>query len=114
MVVRRGEVWWADFGEPRGSEPGGFHPVVVVQADDLNESGIRTAIVAQMTSNLRRAGLPGNVLCKAKESGLPRDSVVVVAHLATLDQSGFREQVGSLPPRLLRELDNGLRLALDL
>jgi mRNA interferase MazF len=112
--VRRGEIWWADLGEPFGSEPGYLRPVVVVQRDDLNASSLRTTIVVQMTTKVHRADAPGNVLCRARDTGLPRDSVVVVASMLTIDRRRFREPVGVLPGPLLRAVDDGLRLALDL
>jgi mRNA interferase MazF len=114
VVIRRGEVWWADLGEPRGSEPGYRHPVVVVQDDELNRSRLQTTIVALLTSNLRRAEAVGNVLCPARVTGLAKDSVVNVSQLAAVDKSALVERVGALPPRLLRAVDNGLRLALAL
>jgi mRNA interferase MazF len=113
-VIRRGEIWWADLAEPRGSEPGFRRPVVVVQSDDLNASRLRTAVVAVLTSNLARAQAAGNVLCPARATGLDRDSVANVSQLATVDKSDLAERVGALPPRLVSALDAGLRLALDL
>jgi mRNA interferase MazF len=114
VVVRRGEVWWADLGEPAGSEPGYRHPVVVVQEDELNRSRLATTVVALLTSNLRRAEAAGNVLCSARLTGLPKESVVNVSQLATVDKSALVERVGALPPRLMRQVDDGLRLALGL
>lgn len=114
MVALRGEVWWADLGEPVGSEPGYRHPVVVVQEDELNRSRLSTTVVALLTSNLRRADAAGNVLCPARLTGLPKDSVVNVSQLATVDKAALIERVGTLPPRLLRRLDDGLRLVLAL
>jgi mRNA interferase MazF len=114
MVVRRGEIWWADLGEGLGSEPVELHPVIVVQRDDLNESKLRTTIVVPMTSNLDRARSPGNVLCRARDTGLPRDSVAVACHVTTLDLRRFRDAVGFLPSRLLAVVEDGLRLTLDL
>lgn len=113
-MIRRGDLWWAELGEPRGSEPGYLHPVVVVQRDELNDSRLRTTIVALLTSNLERATALGNVLCRAKDTGLPKDSVVVVSQVATLDKKMLSDRIGSLSPRLLRSVDDGLRLALEL
>jgi mRNA interferase MazF len=113
-VIRRGEIWWADLAEPRGSGPGFRRPVVVVQSDELNASRLRTTVVAVLTSNLARAQAAGNVLCPARATGLDRDSVANVSQLATVDKSDLAERVGALPPRLLSALDAGLRLALDL
>jgi mRNA interferase MazF len=112
--VTRGEIWWADLPDPRGSEPGFRRPVLVIQANSFNQSGIRTVIVAVLTGNLRLADAPGNVLLPARVSGLPRDSVVNVSQLLTLDRSFLTEEVGRLPGRLLADVDAGLRLVLEL
>jgi mRNA interferase MazF len=112
--VTRGEIWWADLPEPRGSEPGFRRPVVVIQADSYNRSGIRTAIVAAITSNLRLAELPGNVLLPARVSGLPKDSVVNVSQVLTLDRAFLTEEVGKLPSRVMQEVEAGLRLVMEL
>ena len=110
----RGEIWWADLPEPRRSEPGYRRPVLVIQADSFNRSRIQTVIVAVITSNLELADAPGNVLLPARATGLPRDSVANVSQLLTLDRSFLTELAGSLPPRLRRSVDQGLRLALQL
>ena len=112
--IRRGEIWWADLPEPRGSEPGYRRPVLVVQADSFNRSRIQTVIVAVITSNADLADAPGNVLLPANSTGLPRDSVANVSQLLTLDRGFLREQVGVLPPRLQSSVDGGLRTVLQL
>jgi len=112
--VTRGEIWWADLPEPRGSEPGYRRPVLVIQANSFNQSGIRTVIVAVLTSNLRLAEAPGNVLLPARVSGLPRDSIVNVSQLLTLDRSFLTEAVSKIPGRVMAEVDAGLRLVLEL
>jgi mRNA interferase MazF len=112
--IRRGEIWWADLAKPRRSEPGYRRPVLVVQADSFNRSRIQTAIVAAITSDLELADMPGNVLLPARSTGLPRDSVVNVSQLLTLDRSFLTERAGTLPPRLQGSVDEGLRLVLEL
>jgi mRNA interferase MazF len=112
--VSRGEIWWADLPEPRGSEPGYRRPVLVIQANSFNQSGIRTVVVAILTGNLRLADAPGNVFLPARVTGLLRDSVVNVSQLLTLDRSFLTEAVGKLPSRALAEVDAGLRLVLEL
>jgi mRNA interferase MazF len=112
--IGRGEIWWADLPEPRRSEPGFRRPVLVVQADSFNRSRIQTAIVAVITSNLELADAPGNVLLPARLAGLPRDSVVNVSQLLTLDRGFLTEHAGTLPPRLQRMVDEGLRTVLEL
>ena len=86
----------------------------MVQADAFNRSRIQTAVVAAITTNLDLAVAPGNVLVPARSAGLPRDSVVNVSQILTLDRSFLTERAGMLPPRLLRSVDEGLRTALEL
>ena len=111
---RRGEVWWASMREPVGSEPGRRRPVVVISSDGLNRIGIRPVLVAAVTGNLGLSEAPGNVPVEALESGLPRDSVVNVSQLATLDKDFLGERVGSLGTRTMLAVDDGLRTALGL
>ena len=112
--IQRGEIWWADLPNPRRSQPGYRRPVLVVQADTFNVSRIQTAIVAAITSNVELADAPGNVLLPAQAAGLPRDSVVNVSQILTLDRSFLTEHAGTLPPRLQRSVDDGLRMVLQL
>jgi mRNA interferase MazF len=112
--IQRGEIWWADLPEPRRSEPGYRRPVLVVQADSFNRSRIQTAIVAVITANLELAHAPGNVLLPARSTGLPRDSVVNVSQLLTLDRTFLSEHAGTLPVRLQGSVDEGLRLVLQI
>ena len=112
--IQRGQIWWADLPEPRRSGPGYRRPVLIVQADSFNRSRIQTAIVAAITSNVAMADAPGNVLLPARSAGLPRESVVNVSQLLTLDRSFLTEHSGTLPPRLLRSVDDGLRTVLQL
>lgn len=95
-MIAHGEVWWADLGEPTGSEPGFRRPVVVVQGDAFNRSSLRTVVCVSLTSNLRWADAPGNVLLPAKATGLPRDSVANVSQVVTLDRGALAERVGAL------------------
>jgi mRNA interferase MazF len=108
--VQRGDIWWADLPEPRRSEPGYRRPVLVIQADAFNRSRIQTAIVAVITGNLELADAPGNVLLPARSTGLPRDSVVNVSQLLTLDRSFLSEHAGALPRGLQAHVDEGSAL----
>jgi mRNA interferase MazF len=112
--VRRGEIWWADLGEPRGSGPAGNRPVLVVQADAFNRSRISTVLAVVVTSNLALGGAPGNVVVRTEESGLDRDAVVNVSQVVTLDRRDLASKAGGLFLDTMREVDAGLRLALDL
>ena len=114
MVIQRGEVWWADLGESRGSQPGYRRPVLVVQNDAFNRSRLQTTLVVSLTSNLRLVEAPGNVLVPAKASGLPKDSVANVTQLLTLDEDFLTERAGKVPPRLMAQVDAGLKLVLAL
>lgn len=114
MVVKRGEVWWASLPTPRGSEPGFRHPVLIVQADDFNRSRLRTVLVAVITSNLRLAEAPGNVLLARDAGGLPRKSVVNVSQVLTLDRVFLTRRVRAVSPETLQRVEAGLRLILDL
>ena len=96
MVISPGEVWWVDLPEPSGSEPGFRRPVVVVQGEAFNRSRIATVVCVPLTSNLRWAEAPGNVLLTSKETGLPKDSVANVSQLVTLDKSSLTDRVGKL------------------
>ena len=114
VKLQRGEIWWADLPEPRRPEPGFRRPVLVVQADSFNRSRIQTVVIAILTGNLQLAGAPGDILLPASASGLPRDSVVNVSQLMTLDRSYLTERACALPSRLRTSLDAGLRLVLEL
>ena len=114
MVVQRREVWWADLEEPRGSEPGFRRPILVVQADSFNRSKLRTSVAVVLTSNVRLLDVPGNVLLPAKATGLIKDSVANTTQIVTLDEGYLTERAGRVPPRLMAQVDAGLKLVLDL
>lgn len=113
-MTRRGEVCWADLGEPRGSKPAKRRPVLVVQSDLYNASRLKTALAAVITSNTGLAAIPGNVFVPATATGLPKDSVVNVTALITLDRTDLDPAVGQLPEFLMHEVDRGLRRVLGL
>jgi mRNA interferase MazF len=113
-VIRRGEIWWASLREPEGSEPGYRRPVLVMQTKEFNESSIRTVVVLTVTSNLRLAGAPGNVLCHKRDTGLAKDSIVNVSQVATVNKARLTERVGVLPSSLMQEVEAGLRVVLGL
>ena len=112
--MRRGEIWWASLPNPVGSGPGFRRPVVVVQADTFNESRIQTVVVAIITSNLALAGAPGNVRLSARQSRLPKDSVVNVSQIMTLDRSLLTQCAGKVSPQRMADIDAGLLLVLGL
>lgn len=113
-MIERGDIWWVDFGEPRGSEPGFRRPVVVVQADPLNASALGTVMVVPLTSNARRAEAIGNVPVTPKDSGLDRTSVALACQIVTVDKDWLTEHVGALPARVMRRIEDGLQIVLGL
>lgn len=114
-MIWRGEIYWADLGDPQGSSPGFRRPVIVVSSDEFNRSRIRTAIVVVLTSNTALAAMPGNVFIPASAAGLTKDSVANITAVATVDKSSLSPTpVGNVPAHLLEELDAGLRLGLGL
>ncbi len=112
--MRRGEIWWASLPEPAGSEPGFRRPLLIVSANSFNESRINTVIAVVITSHLRLADAPGNVRIPAKGTGLSKPSVVNVSQIITVDKTFLTERVGRVAPRLLSEVDDGIRLVLEL
>ena len=112
--MRRGEVGWADLDEPRGSDPGYRHPLLILQADSFNQSRLETVIGLVVSSNLRLLDAPGNVLLAAKAVGLPKDSVANVSQLMTVDKDYLVEKVGRVPPKTLARVEDGIRLVLEL
>ena len=114
MVVERGQIWWVDLGDPAGSEPSFRRPVLIVQSDAFNRSRVRTVLAVVLTTNLRLVEAPGNVLLAAKAAGLPRDSVANVSQVITVDRDFLSEPAGRIRGQLLKEVENGLRLVLDL
>lgn len=113
-MIRRGSICWVDLGAPIGSRPAKRRPVLVLQADAYNRSRLATVIVAVVSSNTELAAMAGNVFLPALASGLPRDSVVNVTGLATVDASDMDEPVGELPASLMYAVDAGLRQVLGL
>lgn len=114
MVIQRGAVYWVDLGKPVGSRPGKRRPVLVIQSDQYNASRLATVLVAVLTSNTAMAAMPGNIFLPATATRLPRDSVVNVTGLVTLDKSDLDQQAGQVPLTLMRDVDAGLRRVLQL
>ncbi|MCG8557761.1 MAG: type II toxin-antitoxin system PemK/MazF family toxin [Proteobacteria bacterium] len=112
MVVNQGEVWWADLGEPAGSEPGFRRPVLVVQCDAFNRSRIATIVCVSLTSNLKWADAPGNALLGTRATGLPKQSVANVSQVFTLDRQALVERAGRLPESKLELVLAGIDVVL--
>lgn len=96
MVTAQGEVWWADLGDPIGSEPGFRRPVLVVQGDSLNRSALATVVCVPLTSNLKWAAAPGNVALRTSDTGLPKESVANVSQIVAVDKAMLTERVGKI------------------
>lgn len=108
-MIRRGEVCWVDFGEPRGSAPAKRRPAVVVQSDQYNKSRISTVVVLPITSNTDLVRHPGNVFVPAVASGLAKDSVVNVSQPMTVDRADLDPTAFVLPGSLMDAVDAGFR-----
>jgi mRNA interferase MazF len=110
MVVNQGDIFWVEFGEPSGSEPGYRHPHVVIQNNVFNRSRIQTVVVCALTSNLKRAKAPGNVLLAKGETNLPKQSVVNISQIFTVNKSDLVEKVGSLSRNRVYQILEGIQL----
>ena len=110
--MQRGDIWWASLPEPEGSGPGYRRPVLIVQSNEFNRSRINTLIVAVITSNMALASAPGNVHLEPRSSGLPKESVVNISQLITVDRRFLTEKIKSIDPQKMKEVEDGLRLIL--
>jgi mRNA interferase MazF len=113
MVINQGDVYWVEVDEPSGSEPGYTHPHVIVQNNLYNQSKIRTVIVCVLTSNLKFAEMPGNVLLEKDEANLPKASVVNASQVLTIDKSQLGEYIGTLSRKRVYEILDGVNLFLE-
>lgn len=113
-MIQRGSICWVDLGEAHGSRPAKRRPVLVIQSDPFNASRLNTVIAAVITSNTALAAMPGNVFVPAAVSGLPKDSVVNVTALVTLNKTDLESSVGHLPESLVNDVSRGLRHVLGL
>jgi mRNA interferase MazF len=112
MVISQGEIWWADLPEPAGSGPGLRRPIVVVQGDPLNRSGIATVVCVPLTSNVKWATAPGNVLLPSATTGLPKESVANVSLVVAIDKAFLSERVGKLSKAKLDLVLGGIDIVL--
>lgn len=112
--MNRGEIWWASLPDAAGSSPGFRRPILIVQSDAFNGSNIHTIIVLALTGNLKLANAPGNVLVTVQQSSLPRDSVINVSQILTIDKRFLSEYVSTLSPKTMQHVEAGMRLVLSL
>ena len=113
MVIRQGELYWLDMGEPMGSALGYRRPFVVIQNDLFNRSPISTVVVCALTADLRRAEAPGNVLLHSREAGLPRQSVVNVTEIYTVDKQELTDRIGNLADQRVLGILEGIHSVLQ-
>jgi len=109
MTINQGDVYWVPLEEPNGSEPGITHPHVVIQDDVINQSRIHTVVVCALTTNMKRANMPGNVLLEAGEANLPKQSIVAVSQVSTVDKAQLGEYIGSLTKERIDQILAGMR-----
>jgi mRNA interferase MazF len=113
MVIHQGDVFWIDLGTPSGSAPGFLHPYVVIQNDVYNRSRLQTVVVCGLTSNLKRAEIPGNVLLDEGEANLPKRSVINVSQVYTVDKEDLVERIGTLSAERVQQVLDGVYLLLE-
>jgi len=112
--MRRGELWWVDFGQPFGSEPAYRRPALVIQSDPFNKSNIGTVLLVPLTKTLEWASAPGNVLCRPRDTGLKKASVANVSQLTVADRRRLVEKIGTIPANLMQKIEDGIKLVLGL
>jgi len=113
MVINQGDIYSVDLGDPAGSGPALLHPHIVIQNNVFNRSRIRTVVVCALTSNLRRASAPGNIVLEPDEANLPKQSVVNVSQVFTVDKADLGEYIGTLSRKRIYEILDGIRLVLE-
>ncbi len=110
MVIEQGGIYWVDLGEPRGSEPAFRHPHLVIQNNLFNASKINTVVVCSLTSNIKRADAPGNVLLQKGEASLPKKSVVNISQIFTVNKSDLADKIGQVSKKRVNEILDGIKL----
>ncbi len=113
MVIKQGDIYWINLGIPLGSGPGFKHPHVVIQNNIFNLSRINTVVVCALTSNLKRAKAPGNVLLKKGEANLKKESVVNISQIITVDKIDLIEKIGSLSLARITQIIEGIELLIN-
>lgn len=112
MIVQQGDVFWVDLPDPIGSGPGFRRPGVVIQADRINRSGIGTIVICPITSTLKHASVPGNVLLAKGEANLNRRSVVVISGILAADRSLLASKIGTVSKSRVRDILSGLMIVI--
>lgn len=110
MEVNQGQLYWVALANPDRAEAGIAHPHVVIQDDVLNHSRLQTVVVCALSTNLKRANLPGNVLLDPGEGGLPKQSIVLVSQVSTVNKADLGECIGTLSQERVQQILAGMRL----
>ena len=113
MDVKRGEVFYADLSPVVGSEQGGIRPVLIVQ-NDIGNRHSPTVIAAAITSRQDKTAMPTHIGIKGETCGLPKDSVVLLEQVRTLDKRRLREHMGRVDDRVMRQVDNAIAVSFGL
>jgi mRNA interferase MazF len=108
-IINQGDVYWVQLNEMTGEEMGIPHPYVVVQDNLFNHSRIHTVVICALTSNIKRASLPGNVVLEAGEANLPKPSVVEVSKVSSVDKTQVGEYIGSVSDERINQILAGMR-----
>lgn len=114
MVINQGDIFWIDFDSPSGSEPGYRHPHVVIQNNLFNRSRINTVVVCSLTSNIKIAGAPGNILLKKGEANLPKKSVINISQIFTVNKSDLSDKIGTLSKNRILQILQGIKLLTEI
>ena len=109
VVINQGDIYWVQLDDASGLEAGIPHPHVVIQDNVINHSRIHTVVACALTSNIKRASLPGNVLLDIDEAHLSRQSVVEVSKVSTVDKSRLGEYIGTLNEQRISQILAGMR-----
>lgn len=109
-MINQGDIFWIDFRAPDGSEPGYRHPHLLIQNNLFNRSRINTVLVCSLTTNMKRAGAPGNVALKKGEANLPKKSVINVTQIFTVNKSDLTQKIGTLSKERILQVLRGIRL----
>ncbi|MDR2897362.1 MAG: type II toxin-antitoxin system PemK/MazF family toxin [Spirochaetaceae bacterium] len=112
--MTRGELWWADFGVPFGSEPGYKRPVLIMQNDYFNNSRINTTIVIPLTTNMVLADAPGNIVLTPNDSKLKKESVVVVSQIEVIDRQRLIEKITKVDRLIIKQIEEQILFVLGI
>ncbi|MCI8520434.1 MAG: type II toxin-antitoxin system PemK/MazF family toxin [Clostridia bacterium] len=113
MIVKRGDIYYADLSPVVGSEQGGIRPVLIIQ-NDIGNKYSPTVIAAAITSQINKAKMPTHIELAAKEYGLNKDSVILLEQIRTIDKRRLRERIGRIDDGLMESVNNALSVSFGL